>query len=88
MGRLGRTPAGTATLRSNTKASHFCAESLEGPKSCLPYRRFESPLRQHLQEVVEIYRLFVRGLAGPQLSPQADLLAEQVAGGYLTKNPI
>ena len=27
MGRLGRTPAGTATLRSRTKASHFCANS-------------------------------------------------------------
>jgi len=38
MGRLGRTPAGTATLRSRTKASHFCAKSLEGPKSCPPYR--------------------------------------------------
>src|SRR5258705_1636828 len=27
MGRLGRTPAGTATLQSRTKASHFCANS-------------------------------------------------------------
>jgi len=35
MGRLGRTPAGTATLRSRTKASHFCAKSLEGPISNL-----------------------------------------------------
>src|SRR5882724_2720182 len=27
MGRPGRPPAGTATLRSRTKASHFCANS-------------------------------------------------------------
>src|SRR6267378_8358951 len=26
LGRLGRTPAGIATLRSRTKASHFCAK--------------------------------------------------------------
>src|SRR6266550_9526511 len=31
MRRLGRTPAGPATLRSRTKASHFCANSRQNP---------------------------------------------------------
>src|SRR6478609_4182409 len=60
MGRLGRTPAGTATLRSRTKASHFCAKSLEGPKSCPPYRRFESHSLRHSAQKVVNFQRFVK----------------------------
>ena len=49
MGRLGRTPAGTATLRSRTKASHFCANSRWRGQNPALYRRFESHSLRHIR---------------------------------------